>query len=295
VQLSMRSRRYVVPYAFVFPIVVLLTLVNLYPMLYSVYLSLCSWPMDKFLADPTFAGLVNFEHMFEDQRLWNSISFMVFYVVGAMVCELVLGLIVALLLDRPMHGRGIFRSLIIAPMAMAPLVVGICWSYLFNYDFGLINYSLTTVGLKSVVWLSAMPWARISLVIVEVWQHTPFFVIVLLAGLQAIPPEYDEAARIDGGGPWSIFWHITLPLLRPALLVALVVRTTNAVRMFDQAYALTGGGPATNTETFSLLAYLEAFQLHNVPYAAAISWFIFVLNLAITLLFIRVLYTKVEV
>jgi multiple sugar transport system permease protein len=291
----MHSRRYVVPYAFILPIVLLLSIVNLYPMLYSVYLSLCVWPMDKFLSDPTFSGLINFQHMLEDQRLWNSISFMVFYVVAAMVCEVILGLVIAILLDRPMWGRGIFRSLIIVPMAMAPLVVGISWSYLLNYDFGLVNYLLGLIGSKPIVWLSTLPWARISLVIVEVWQHTPFFVIVLLAGLQAIPDEYNEAARIDGGSPWGVFWHITLPLLRPALLVALVIRTTNAVRMFDQAYALTSGGPATSTETFSLLAYVEAFQMHNVPYAAAISWFIFILNLALTLLFIRVLYAKVEV
>jgi multiple sugar transport system permease protein len=294
-QLTTHSRRYVVPYAFVLPIILLLLITNLYPMAYSVFLSLSVWPMEKFLADPTFSGLINFQRMFSDQRLWNSVAFMVFYVVATMVCELLLGLIVALILDRPLWGRSIFRSLVILPMAMAPLVVGISWSYLLNYDFGLVNYLLGLFGIDRIVWLSALPWARISLVIVEVWQHTPFFVIVLLAGLQAIPDEYSEAAHIDGGGPGQVFWHITLPLLRPALLVALVIRTTNAVRMFDHAYALTGGGPATSTETFSLLAYVEAFQLHNVPYAAAISWFIFVLNLAITLLFIRVLYVKVEV
>jgi multiple sugar transport system permease protein len=199
------------------------------------------------------------------------------------------------LLDSRLQLRGVFRSLIILPMAMAPLAVGLTWNYLLSQNYGLLNYFLQLVGIKPIAWLSTLPWARISLVIVEVWQHTPFFAIVLLAGLQAIPDEYSEAAHIDGAGAWQVFWRITLPLLRPALMVALVIRTTNAVRMFDHTYALTGGGPYATTETFSFLAYVEAFQLHNVPYAAAISWLVFVLNLAITLFFIRVLYAKVEV
>lgn len=290
-----RLRRRALPYAFVSPLVVLLTLINFYPVMYSLYLSLCTWPIERFRLGPTFAGLVNYARMAGDQRLWTSVNFMVFYVVLAISMELVVGMGVALLLDSRMLLRAAIRSAVVLPRAMSPLVVGLTWRYLFNYDYGVVTYITKLAGLSPVAWLSTRVPARLAIVLVEVWQNMPFVALVLLAGLQAIPDEYAEAARVDGASPWQVFWRVTLPLLRPAILVALVLRVTNAIRMFDISYGLTGGGPYASTETFSYLAYVQGFESYNIPYAAAISVVILLLNLVVTIAFIRVLYVKVEV
>jgi multiple sugar transport system permease protein len=290
-----RMRRKALPYTFVLPLSVILLLVNFYPLLYSIRLSLSTWPMDKFMEGPTFAGLVNYERVFQSERMWSSISFMAFYVVTSVVAVFIFGMVVALLLDTNLPARGLIRSVIVLPIAMAPLIIALTWRHLLDADFGVVNFFLGLFGIRSIAWLSTLPWAKIAIVIVDVWHHVPFVGIVLLAGLQSIPEEYRDAARIDGGSRWQIFWKITLPLLRPAILVAAVVLTTNAVRMFDLSFALTGGGPAASTETLTFFAFNQAFQAFNLPVASAVSWVVFAFNLTITLIFVRVLYVKVEV
>lgn len=290
-----RIRKQVLPYLFILPVAVVLLLVNFYPMFYSLRLSLSSWPIDKLRDGPTLSGFGNFQRMFSDRRLLGATGFMLFYVTSAVTVEFTIGMVVATILNSRLPARGVIRSLIILPMAVAPLVASIIWRYLLNSDYGTVNYGLTLLGIKRVGWLSTLPWARISIVIVEVWQYVPFVSLILLAGLQAVPDEYVEAARIDGASARQVFSRITLPLLRPAILVALVIRTTNAVRMFDTSFALTGGGPFSSTETYSLVAYTNAFQGFDLPYAAANTWLIFVLNVIITLVFVRILLVKVEV
>jgi multiple sugar transport system permease protein len=290
-----RMRRKTLPYTFVLPLSVILLLVNFYPLLYSIRLSLSVWPMDKFMEGPTFAGLVNYERVFQSERMWSSLSFMGFYVISSVVAVFVLGMVVALLLDTNLPARGLIRSVIVLPIAMAPLIIALTWRHLLDADFGVVNFFLSLLGVRSIAWLSTLPWAKIAIVIVDVWHHVPFVGIVLLAGLQSIPDEYREAARIDGGSRWQIFWKITLPLLRPAILVAAVVLTTNAVRMFDLSFALTGGGPAASTETLTYFAFNQAFQAFNLPVASAVSWVVFAFNLTITLIFVKILYVKVEV
>jgi multiple sugar transport system permease protein len=290
-----RLRRKALPYSFVVPLSAVLLLVNFYPLLYSLRLSLSVWPMEKFAEGPTFVGLVNYQKVFENERMWSSLSFMLFYVVSSVCLVFVLGMMVALLLDTNLPARGVIRSVVVLPIAMAPLIIALTWRHLLDSDFGVVNFLLSFFGVPSIVWLSTLPWAKISIVIVDVWHQVPFVAIVLLAGLQAIPDEYQEAARIDGAGRQQVFWRITLPLLRPAILVAAVVLTTNAVRMFDLSYALTLGGPAASTETLTFFAFVQAFQAFNLPMASAISWVVFAINLTITLVYVKVLFVKVEV
>jgi multiple sugar transport system permease protein len=290
-----RLRRKALPYSFVLPLSAVLLLVNFYPLLYSLRLSLSVWPIDKFMEGPTFAGLVNYQRVFESERMWASLSFMLFYVIASVCAVFVIGMVVALLLDTNLPARGAIRTVVVLPIAMAPLIIALTWRHLLDADFGVVNFFLSFFGVPSIVWLSTLPWAKLSIVIVDVWHHVPFVAIVLLAGLQAIPDEYQEAARIDGGSRWQVFWKITLPLLRPAILVAAVVLTTNAVRMFDLSYALTLGGPAASTETLTFFAFVQAFQAFNLPLASAVSWVVFAFNLTITLIFVKILYVKVEV
>lgn len=289
------ARRRALPYTFVLPLSLMLLFVNFYPILYSLRLSLSVWPIERFLEGPTFAGLVNYQKLIGAERMWSSVYFMLFYVGTFVPTVFVIGLAVALLLDSRLPARGVIRSVVVLPLAMAPLVIALTWRALLDADFGLVNYLMGQVGVPKIAWVSTLPWARIAIVIVDIWHGIPFVSIVMLAGLQAIPDQYYEAARIDGGNRAQLFWHISLPLLRPAVLVAGVVLTTNAVRMFDLSYALTLGGPQASTETFAFFAFVQAFQAFNLPLAAAVSWFIFALNLIITLVFVRVLYVKVEV
>jgi len=288
-------RRKALPYSFVLPLSAVLLLVNFYPLVYSLRLSLSVWPMEKFAEGPTFAGLINYQKVFENERMWSSLSFMLFYVLASVSLVFVLGLLVALLLDTNLPARGLIRSVVVLPIAMAPLIIALTWRHLLDSDFGVVNYLLSFFGVPSIVWLSTLPWAKLAIVIVDVWHQVPFVAIVLLAGLQAIPDEYREAARIDGGSRWQIFWRIVLPLLRPAILVAAVVLTTNAVRMFDLSYALPLGGPAASTETLTFFAFVQAFQAFNLPMASAVSWIVFAINLTITLVYVKVLFVKVEV
>jgi multiple sugar transport system permease protein len=288
-------RRKAVPYAFIAPLGILLLVVNLYPILYSLYLSLSVWPIDRFLEGPHLAGLVNYSKLLHTDRMWGSVSFMIFYVVGSISLEFLIGMIVALLLDSRLIARGLVRSIVVLPLAVAPLAVALTWRNLFDVDYGLINWVLGTTGPRAIIWLSTLPWARIAIVIVDVWIRAPFVAIVLLAGLQAIPDDYTEAARIDGGSAWQIFWRITFPLLRPSILVLAVFLTTDAVRMFDLSYAITNGGPYATTETLSFYSFMAAFQYMELPLAAAISWFVFGLNLLITVIFFRILWIRVEV
>ena len=289
---SARLRRRVLPYGFVAPAVLLLLAVNFYPMLFSLQLSLSTWPPERLLQGPVFAGLLNVQKMLSDARLWSSARFTFAYASAAVLLELVLGVATAVLLDARFHGRTLLRSLVVLPLAMAPIVVGVMWAYVLNTDYGLMNYLLRQIGGPAIAWRSTMPWAGVSIVLADLWQYTPFVAVIALAGLQAIPEHYAEAARIDGASGWQVFWRITLPLLRPVLLVAAVLRTTNAVRMFDLSYTITGGGPVQATETFSFLAYAQAFGANDLPYAAAISWLVFLLNLAITLVLVRALMAR---
>lgn len=288
------NRRAVLPYVFVSPLVLLLLLINVVPVFYSLYLSLSHWPLERIRELPTFAGLANYQRMFEDSRLMGSAKFTALFTFASVPIEISLGLILALLLDGRFPGRAIVRALFVLPLAMAPLVTGLVWRYLFSREYGLVNYLLSFMQIAPVSWLSATPWAQISIIITEVWLQMPFASLVFLAGLQAIPNELVETARLDGAGRIAILRHITLPLLRPALLVVGLITSTNAVRSFELSYALTSGGPFQSTETFSFLAYQVGFRFFDLPYAAAISWTILAINLAISLLFMRLMYREQE-
>lgn len=288
-QTSFRTRRALVAYRFVVPLAIVLLLVNFYPMLYSLFLSVSKWDPNNLLQGPTLNGLANFEKLFRDPRLWGSMRFMLIYVLSSLALEVVIGMGIALLLNSPLRARGFFRSVIILPMAISPLVAGLTWRSMLNHDYGVVNYSLSLVGVEPLSWLSSPLWSHVSIILVSLWQNMPFVALVLLAGLQAIPTELIEAARIDGATPFQVFRNVTIPLLRPTLLVAVVIRATNLVRMFDLSYVLTGGGPFRSTETFSFVAYMEAFSNFQIPYAAAVSWFIFLLNAAITIVMLVLL------
>jgi multiple sugar transport system permease protein len=199
----------------------------------------------------------------------------------AISIEFILGMLAALLLNHEIKGKGLFRSFILLPMMCTNVVIGLTWRLLLNYQYGLVNYYLGQLGILPIEWLSSPKVAMTSVVIVDVWNTTSFVALMLLAGLQSLPEEPFEAARMDGASSLQTFYYLTLPLLRPIILVVLLWRFIDTFRIFDVIYLLTAGGPARVTETVSIYVYRYGFQSFNLGIAAAAAFIMLLIMLAI--------------
>jgi multiple sugar transport system permease protein len=223
--------------------------------------------------------------MLQDATFWSAASTTAVFVAESVALELVLGLAFALLLHQEFRGRGIARALVLVPWAVPGVVVARFWEWILNADYGVMNYLL---GVR-VNWLGDPFWALQAVVAADVWKSTPFVVLLLLAGLQVVPPELYRAARMDGANAWQQFHHITLPLLRPVILLVLLFRTMDAARIFDVIFVLTGGGPANQTETLVLYAYKTLYRMLQFGYGSALSVATFLFVLALSLVYLRML------
>ena len=271
---------------FVMPAVVLLSLVTVYPMLSVLYLSL---HRRLLLFDISkFVGMDNYLFLLEDDRFWNAFRNTVYFTTLSVSFELLLGLVIALFLNRAFRLKGLATALVLVPWAIPTVVSARMWEWIYNTDFGVLNYLL---GVK-INWLGSPLWAMNAAIVMDVWKTTPFVAILLLAGLKAIPRELYQAARIDGAGDWQIFRRITLPLIMPVILVVLVFRTLDAFRVFDAVYVLTGGGPANTTETLSIYAYKVLFQTLQFGYGSTLSVVVFLCVGTMSLLYIRLLRSE---
>lgn len=252
------------------------------PVAYSLYLSFHQWKLATFKQGVPFVGLDNYLKAIGDDGFWHSLQLTLGFMVVALSIEIVLGIALAVLLDQAFKGRRTVLILLLLPMFVTNVVIGLIWRILLSYDFGVINWLLSLLGLPKVAWLGDPGLALWSLVIVDVWNTTAFVALLVLAGLAAVPDEPRQAARVDGASSWQTFRLITLPLLRPVIFVAVVWRTIDLFRIFDVVYSLTGGGPYNATETISLYAYNQGFASFNLGFASAISYLI-ILSLAIVL------------
>lgn len=271
------------PYLLLAPAVLVLLLLTIYPLVYAVTISL-----------QNRAGgwtLANFARLFSDHFFGVALLQTFAYTATALVIELILGLGLALLLDNQIRARNLFRALLLIPMMLPPVVVAVVWRLIYNPNFGAINGTLKGWGIdtSNLTWIASPMMALPSVILVDVWQWTPFMFLILLAGLQAIPQEPYEAAMIDGSSAWQTFRYITLPLLKPAILVALLLRTMDLLRVFDQVFILTQGGPGFATETISLYIYKTAFRFFDFGYAAAMSFVLLVLINFLSIGYIRML------
>jgi multiple sugar transport system permease protein len=274
------------PYLLVAPTLCVLVALSIYPLLYAVRVSL-----------QTGVGLgarwtlQNFARLAGDGFFLAALAHTLVYALVALTLEFLLGLSLALLLNREMRGRSLWRATLLVPLMLPPVVVGVVWRLMLNPNFGAINGTLKSLGFntEALTWTASPKLALASVIAVDVWQWTPFVFLVLLAGLQAIPQEPYEAARIDGSSARQTFLHITLPLLRPAILIVLLLRTMDLLRVFDQIFILTEGGPGFATETISLYIYRAAFRFGDFGYAAAMSFVLLLLTNIISLLYIRLL------
>ena len=249
------------------PALLLIGLLALYPILRVLALSL--FRTEYGFADASFVGLANYADLLSDRFFrranWNTVLFTLL----ATLFEVGLGLLLALLFHRRFPARRWLTPAVVFPFVLSTMVVSAIWRAWFHFDYGFLNNLLRALGLPPVKWLFDPDLALLSIVLVDVWQTTPIAFLVLLAGLQAIPEEVVEAARLDGAGRLQILRHITLPLLSGHLLLAALLRTIESFKLFDKVFALTGGGPGNATETLSLNVYRSAFRFAEVGYASA--------------------------
>jgi multiple sugar transport system permease protein len=262
----MKKRPTISGLPWILPAMLVLIGLSIYPLIFAVKVSLTN-------QSGSFT-LTNFARLFQDRLFGVSAVQTIVLTVAALAIEFALGLALAVLIDSLARGRTFFRAGILVPMLLPPVVAAVAWRLIFNPQFGVLNGTLRQWGVNTsaLTWTSGESSALASVILVDVWEWTPFLFLLLSAGLQAIPPEPLEAARIDGAGPWRIFWDVTLPLLKPTILLAVLLRAMDLVRIFDQIFILTQGGPGTATETVSLYIYRTAFRFSNFGYAAAMSF-----------------------
>jgi multiple sugar transport system permease protein len=230
-----------------------------------------------------FAGVDNYAKMGSDPRFWNSLWLTFIYTGTTVVLQVVVGLALALLVLQIPKGQGVLRVAAILPIVLAPVVVGLFWRTLvLSPEFGLVDLVTRALGLGSHNWLGDPQLALISVIAIHTWQWTPFAFLVLLATLATLPPDVYEAARLDRASPWQRFVHITLPLVRPAIMMVVIMRTVTALSAFAAIFAATGGGPGSSTEILNLYAYRTSFTELNLGYGASLAMVLLAITLAVS-------------
>ncbi|WP_410013786.1 carbohydrate ABC transporter permease [Sodalis sp. C49] len=257
-------------WAFTVPLLAALMAVSVYTLGYSLYLALHDIDM---MAPPPFGfvGLANFIDVLQQPRLWFSLWHTLVYVAAATLIELALGCAVALFISRDFPGRKLTRALLLLPMIVTPIVGGLIWRIFYDPNAGLFNYLAGLLGIAPVDWLGNPSYAMASLIVADVWQWTPFIILLVSAGLDSLPQEPLEAAELDGARGWRLLAYIKLPMLKPIILIALFLRMIDAFKSFDLIYVMTRGGPALATETTNMFAYLTGFQDFRISEAVVIA------------------------
>lgn len=268
------------------PSLAVIALVAAYPICYAVWLSLNEYSVIT-PGLSRFVGLDNYREALSSAQFWEAMETTVLFTVISVALELVIGLGMALVMHRAFRGRALLRAVVLVPWAILTVVTAITWRTIFEPELGFVNTMLTTLGLPGgdVVWLGEEGYALAVMILADVWKTAPFMALLLLAGLQGIPDELHDAAKVDGANTWQRFRSITLPLLVPAIAVALIFRTLDALRVFDLPYVLTKG--ANGTETLSLLAQTELVSNRNTGLGSALAVLTFVTVMGISFLYIR--------
>ncbi len=284
------ARRARVGYLFVLPAVIMLALVSVYPLLYNAWLSL----HHDVLTDPLathFSGLANYHLLLTDSEFWGDFLRTLIFTVISVAIELVLGMVLALVVSRKFRARSLVRASILIPWAIPTAVSAMLWKMFFDQRTGFVDFFLGLLHLPGSheVWFNSPFWAWLPIILSDMWKNTPFVALLLLAGLQGIPHELYESARIDGANAWQIFWRVTVPLMKPTILVALIFRTLSALLIFDTIFVMTGGGPGISTEVVSYYNWYQFMTSLNFGYGAAISVGITIIAMALAFLYVRLM------
>jgi multiple sugar transport system permease protein len=270
---------------FVIPTIVFLILINIFPLFYSLFLSFADYSAVSG-KPPDFIGIQNYREILHDPHIWESLYVTMKYVIISVSGQLMVGFGIALLLNRAIPFKGTITTLLMLPMMMSMAIVGLFWKLLYSPSWGIINYLL---GLEKFVWISNPKMALLAIAITDIWMWSPFVMLLSLAGLSAIPQHLYEAAAIDRASRWFTFRRITLPLVTPLLLIAVIFRTMEAFKTFDLAFIMTGGGPGTATELISIKLYNMAFPQWQTGKSCALAYILLIMIIGISNIYIKYL------
>lgn len=259
------------------PTIIALFVVVIFPIVYNIYMSLNKWKIG--LGSPKFIGLQNYIDAFSDPRFWNGLKVMFFFSGLSLSLEIVLGLLIAVYLNKEFKGSNFVQTIFIFPFAATPVAIALIWRIMLNPQIGALNYFLSLIGLPPSLWISSAKTVILSLVLVDVWKWTPMITLIVLAGLKSLPRDPYEAAVIDGASIPQIFYHITLPLIQPVLISALILRSLDNLKEFDIIYTITQGGPGIASETLYLYSYKTAFSFFKGGYGSTLIILVFLLVL----------------
>ncbi|ACK43014.1 MULTISPECIES: carbohydrate ABC transporter permease [Dictyoglomus] len=270
----------------VMPLVFVFLLLTIFPFIYMIVISFMHYNLAEWKA-PYFVGLENYVKAFRDEGVHSTLEFTFLLVLLALPIEIILGGFIALFIQN-LVGEKVVRSSLLLPMMIPAVVVGVIWKMLFNYEYGPVNYLLSLFGVNKIAWFGDPFFARIAVVIMDVWQWTPFIFLVLYAGLQTVPTDLIEAAKVDGGNRWVIFKYIEFPFLRPLFWILIILRLIDILRMFDIVYMTSFGGPGYATHTLSFYIYKVGISFGwDVGYASALSILLLILVTILTNILIR--------
>jgi multiple sugar transport system permease protein len=271
------------PYMFLLPALFVILLAMLFPVIYGLGLSFFEWALRDIQVAPTFRGLANYVELFKSENFHTNIRVTLVFTITVTVTEILVGLILALLLEAKMTGLRVFRTIFVLPIMIAPVVVGVVWRYLYDPSFGMINYILSVLGIEARMWLSEPSLALPSIIIADIWQWTPFVFLLLLAGLQGVPKDLMEAGMIDGTNYFQNLWHIKIPVIQSIIIVTAALRLIDAFRSLVVVYIMTFGGPGKSTELLSLAIYKTAFISQRLGLASAIAVVLLIIIFLVTI------------
>lgn len=271
---------------FVIPALIVILAVIVFPWVFTLWMSVHRWTLGQ---EQSFTGFENYIRLAGDIRFWESLWHTLIYTVLSVVAPLFLGTLAALVFDAQFPLRGFLRGVFVMPMMATPVAIALVWTMMFHPQLGVLNYLLSLIGIGPLEWIYNQSTVIPSLVLVETWQWTPLVMLIVLGGLAAVPREPYESAEIDGANAWQKFRYLTMPMIAPFLMIAVIIRSIDAVKSFDIIYAMTQGGPGTASETINIYLYNTAFSYYDIGYgsAMAVVFFIIIVALSFVLLMVR--------
>lgn len=275
------------PYLFLLPAIIILFLFLFFPLLWNIYISLHDVSILTIIKEWEFVGFENFSSIFEDPNFFNSLRVTIVFVFGTVILQFGIGLLIAILLNQQIRASGLFRTLFIIPWTVSTVITGFSFKFLFDDNFGIINYGIEKLGLDSIQWFSDTALAIWIIIIANTWYGTPFTILFLTAGLLSINPTLYEAAIIDGATKFRRFVYITLPLLKPFILTNLILVTVWTINFFDLQLIMTNGGPLFSTTTMSLYMYKQAFEFGYFSEGASVGILLIMMNIAVAFVYLR--------
>ncbi len=280
-----------IKWIFPLPTVLFIFLMMIFPLIYTFYVSLTDWDMISG-GQISFIGLDNYVSLFKEPRFFNAVKLTLYFTILAVGVEVVLGVAIALILNRDFRGKNLVKLMLLLPMVATPVAIGLAWTLFYEPTIGLGNYALQLLGLPPSAWLGSSKMVIPSLALVDIWEWTPMITLIVLAGLAGLPLETFEAAVVDGASRLQIIRHVTLPLLRPTILIALVLRCIDALKTFDIIYVMTTGGPGFASETLNIYSYNLSFNYFRFGAASAalVALFTLVLGCSVLVLWMRKTY-----